>query len=754
MISRCVLRLPSALLHLLRHSLLLHLHMLWRQRHHPPTISHTFACTPACLQGYMKRVGLEAWVAAFQKNLPQNCESIARVRKTTRRDLVKLGYKLTAAHVRSVLGALRKEPLATELGSAAVSAPAAAPRTPAPAPRHSLMVSGAKPLAGEYICLPTAQAQEGTRNLSVWICPSSGFYLHSNSAVAADGNAKHTKWRFGLEPQLGQDPANRIASVASTTARPTASGWVSRQFNGIEQGLRMAELEKPFTDDEFPPLLQSLYFPRYRCERRGLFSSMVWKRAAEIWPDCEVIADGISAGDVKQGKVGDCFLMAALAAMATQPSSIERLLVTKTRSDSGKYVVKLWLTGRPVEVTVDDWLPVLDDKPAFCCSKSEQGELWPCLLEKAWVKQHGSYNNADGGTAYSALSDLTGFPVAKVLSGDEDFTERLLEALDKKWLVATLGVHSDVDSRIVERVIGVYKGHAYSILSHHHDADDAADTGDAPAPVDPSRVWLKMRNPHAEQEQLSDWAAHTHSAAPTLSEAESADGVFYIPVNTFRKWFSGVCICHYRGATWQHEAVTVAVRPEPQKGRGKTLAERASDYSYATLTIERKTDLIISASQISERDPMRPTTESRYLPVLSLSLWSGAQAECIKRVETPIHDGPYRSARNLSMELSLEPGDYVVVLDALVTQKEAALWHSSTNNSYVPITLSAVFDGDLELRVPHHSDSTSTFDKIIKNMSNVLPKLGRQPPLYMRDRDFFRASWNFVSCHHTHTPPQ
>ena len=151
---------------------------------------------------------------------------------------------------------------------------------------------------------------------------------------------------------------------------------------------------------------------------------------------------------------------------------------------------------------------------------------------------------------------------------------------------------------------------------------------------------------------------------------------------------------------------------------------------------------------------MRPTTESRYLPVLSLSLWSGAQAECIKRVETPIHDGPYRSARDLSMELSLEPGDYVVVLDALVTQKEAALWHSSTNNSYVPITLSAVFDGDLELRVPHHSDSTSTFDKIIKNMSNVLPKLGRQPPLYMRDRDFFRASWNFVSCHHTHTPPQ
>ena len=82
--------------------------------------------------------------------------------------------------------------------------------------------------------------------------------------------------------------------------------------------------------------------------------------------------------------------MAALAALATQPSAIERLLVTKTRSDSGKYVVKLFLGGKPTEVTVDDWLPVLGDKPAFCCSKDESGELWPSLLEKAWVKAHGS----------------------------------------------------------------------------------------------------------------------------------------------------------------------------------------------------------------------------------------------------------------------------------------------------------------------------------------------------------------------------
>ena len=218
--------------------------------------------------------------------------------------------------------------------------------------------------------------------------------------MAADGRTKHTKWRIGLEPQLGQDPANRIASVASTASRPlTLDGldgpkWTSRQFAGIGDGLQIEELQEgsKFTDAEFPPLRQSLYFPRWRCPggRADMYARMVWKRAAEIWPDCEVIADGIASADVKQGKIGDCFLMAALAALATQPSAIERLLVTKTRSDSGKYVVKLFLGGKPTEVTVDDWLPVLRDKPAFCYSKDESGELWPSLLEKAWVKAHGS----------------------------------------------------------------------------------------------------------------------------------------------------------------------------------------------------------------------------------------------------------------------------------------------------------------------------------------------------------------------------
>ena len=335
--------------------------------------------------------------------------------------------------------------------------------------------------------------------------------------------------------------------------------------------------------------------------------------------------------------------------------------------------------------------------------------------------------------------------MAKLLSGDEDFAERLLEALDNNWLIATLGVHADVDSRIVERVIGVFKSHAYSIISHH--VEDGAADGDGQ--VDASRVWLKMRNPHANKEQLSDWAAHTRDA-PALSEGESAEGNFFMPLNAFRKWFSGVCICHYSGAAWQHEAVIVTVHAEPQ------WREKKWPNDYAILTVKHETRVFISANQTSERDPLRPTMDSRYLPMLSLTLWSAARAECIKRVETPLDDGPVNWARNLSVDVTLEAGEYIVAVDALVTKKEAALW----GGNGVPITLSAVFDspagGDdnLQLRLPasalpdNQPELAARRRFITAGEKATVMKLAELPPLWRRDRDFSRASWNFVRDRH------
>lgn len=57
---------------------------------------------------------------------------------------------------------------------------------------------------------------------------------------------------------------------------------------------------------------------------------------------------------------------------------------------------------------VDDYLPYRKNgKLAFSYSKT--GEIWACLVEKAWAKLHGSFariENADAAMFYNALTGL------------------------------------------------------------------------------------------------------------------------------------------------------------------------------------------------------------------------------------------------------------------------------------------------------------------------------------------------------------
>jgi len=71
----------------------------------------------------MERIQLGGWWEAFQDSLPENCKSIARMRKTTARELKKLPFDLATEDVESVIGALKEEPLESELAAAGSGGP-------------------------------------------------------------------------------------------------------------------------------------------------------------------------------------------------------------------------------------------------------------------------------------------------------------------------------------------------------------------------------------------------------------------------------------------------------------------------------------------------------------------------------------------------------------------------------------------------------------------------------------------------------
>ena len=149
----------------------------------------------------------------------------------------------------------------------------------------------------------------------------------------------------------------------------------------------------------------------------------------------------VQADDVKQGSLGDCYLVAAMAAVAhTDPDVIKNMI--KDNGD-GTYTVTFHLkegmigvfsSGSTVSITVTDKFPMRGDKPAFAKTGDggEKGpELWVMLIEKAWAVHQGSYEQTRG-SKVEKNADITSFLTGKksnTLYCSSTSEPKLLEAM-------------------------------------------------------------------------------------------------------------------------------------------------------------------------------------------------------------------------------------------------------------------------------------------------------------------------------------
>ncbi|KAK3267978.1 hypothetical protein CYMTET_23493 [Cymbomonas tetramitiformis] len=121
----------------------------------------------------------------------------------------------------------------------------------------------------------------------------------------------------------------------------------------------------------------------------------------------QLYEENVSANDIKQGQLGDCWFLSSLAALAEYPHLIKAVFKDKHKSEEGTFTMIFCKSGRWIEVEVDDRLPLKDGTPIYAHSDNE---LWVILLEKAFAKLHGSYDAIAGGLPNEAMVDLTGAP--------------------------------------------------------------------------------------------------------------------------------------------------------------------------------------------------------------------------------------------------------------------------------------------------------------------------------------------------------
>jgi hypothetical protein len=184
-------------------------------------------------------------------------------------------------------------------------------------------------------------------------------------------------------------------------------------------------------------------------------------------------ASDISPDDVNQGQLGDCYFVASLAAIARQrPEELRKRV--KDNGD-GTWTVTFAEGG---DVVVDAQFPVdAGGEPVYAGAgdKSADGvELWVALIEKAWAKLKGGYEDIRGSKVKmksdDAMQAVTGKDTRTVRPkslGDDELLKVMGDAMVRGWSM-TLGAYTkdDVDEKTRDEAqkLGIVFNHAYAVM--------------------------------------------------------------------------------------------------------------------------------------------------------------------------------------------------------------------------------------------------------------------------------------------------
>uniref|UniRef100_A0A8D2LJY9 Calpain 8 n=1 Tax=Varanus komodoensis TaxID=61221 RepID=A0A8D2LJY9_VARKO len=292
-----------------------------------------------------------------------------------------------------------------------------------------------------------------------------------------------------------------------------------------------------FKDEEFPACPSALGYNvlgPYSPQTQGI----IWKRPTDLVANPQFIEGGATRTDIRQGALGDCWLLAAIASLTLDQEILNRI-VPKDQSFQKDYAgifhFQFWQYGEWVDVVVDDRLPTRNGQLLFLHSE-ERNEFWNALLEKAYAKLNGSYEALIGGSTVEGFEDFTGgiAEAYDLKKAPPDLYKIIQKALGAGSL---LGCSIDITSSAETEAITskkLVKGHAYSITG----AEEVNYRGR------PEKL-LRIRNPWGEVEWTGAWSdKYVHGLFPDSLNSLACCYGGRMSFSDFQRQFTRLEICN------------------------------------------------------------------------------------------------------------------------------------------------------------------------------------------------------------------
>ncbi|KAM3549441.1 hypothetical protein ARSEF4850_008851 [Beauveria asiatica] len=388
------------------------------------------------------------------------------------------------------------------------------------------------------------------------------------------------------------------------------------------------------------------------------------KRVTEIFTRPQFYIKGPTADDVKQGRDGDCGLMAALCALSFKKGLIEKLCVAHDQ-DIGVYGFVFYRDGEWISEIIDDFLYLTkadyDDfqmdrltfdeleyrnpqeaykrmfqtnsNSLYFAKCGHPQETWLPLLEKCYAKAHGDYAAIEGGWTGEGIEDLTGGVASYIFATDildkEHFWKQLLQASNEFLFGCMTGVFGSGfgDQK------GIIEGHAYSIQRV--------------VEIEDKRLIL-LRNPWGKGEWRGAWADGSKEWSPEwmrkLGHKFGEDGEFWICYQDLLRHFQIFERVRLFGPEWNVSQIWTTFHVPWVEEYNET---------YFTFTTSQSGPVVIVLSQLNDR--YFRGLEGQYTFQLSFRVHKAGYDGYLVRSEPDL-----RFLRSVNVELELDAGAYEV----------------------------------------------------------------------------------------------